>query len=314
MKISVVMATYNGEKYLKEQLDSIRMQTQSIDELIICDDGSRDNTVEIAREYIASYDLTASWKVVVNEQNLGYANNFDKVTLLATGDLIFFADQDDLWREDKVQIMVDIMTAHEDCRVLCTDYEPFYDGADAPAAPAKVLEKMPDNGMLEKISLAPKSVYIGALGCCMCVRRDFYQAIRKYWFDGWAQDDRMWRLSQCADGCYLLHSNLIQHRIHGNNTSTYGKYHTVEKRLKLFRHMQSANLEMKKMLEEYGADGSAVTVMDKHIGMMNHRITMLESGNILRSIPLVGYLKYYQELKSFLVEMYIIIKESRITG
>jgi len=76
-------------------------------------------------------------------------------------------------------------------------------------------------------------VYIGAIGCAMCVRRDFYLSIQKYWFDGWAQDDRMWKLSQCANGCVMLHSKLIRHRIHSNNTSTYGKYHSIDKRANL---------------------------------------------------------------------------------
>ena len=308
MKISVVMATYNGEQYIVQQLDTIRNQTKKIDELIICDDRSSDQTVSIVEDYIHKYGLNGSWSIIVNEENLGYANNFHKATLLATGDLIFFSDQDDLWREDKVEIMTKIMEANSDCQVLSSDYLPYYDGMEESAASKKALKKMPDNGKLEKINLSKKSIYIGALGCCMCVRREFYHNINQYWFDNWAQDDRMWRLSQCADGCYILHSRLIKHRIHANNTSTYGKYHTSERRLKLFHAMQNANEIMSKMLQDNGTKKKLISIMRKHISMMRHRIEMLEKRKVLKVIPLVLYLTYYQEVKSYLVEIYMLLR------
>ena len=308
MKISVVMATYNGEKYITEQLDTIRNQTRKIDELVVCDDRSKDNTVSVVKAYIKEHNLEDAWSIHVNERNLGYANNFHKATLMAMGDLIFFSDQDDLWREDKIEIMAGIMEEKEDCQVLCSDYLPYYDGMEETNASKKALKKMPDNGKLEKVYLSKRSIYIGAIGCCMCVRRDFYHQINNYWFDDWAQDDRMWRLSQCVDGCYILHSRLIKHRLHANNTSTYGKYHTTEKRVKLFNAMQNANMVMSKMLSDNGADKKTKSIMDKHILMMAHRIEMLSERKLLKAVPLMVYLPYYQEVKSFLVEMYMVIK------
>lgn len=308
MKISVVMATYNGEKYITEQLDTIRNQTRKIDELVVCDDRSKDNTVSVVKAYIKEHNLEDAWAIHVNERNLGYANNFHRATLMATGDLIFFCDQDDLWREDKIEIMTGIMEEKEECQVLCSDYLPYYDGMEETNASKKALKKMPDNGKLEKVSLSKRSIYIGAIGCCMCVRRDFYHQINNYWFDNWAQDDRMWRLSQCADGCYILHSRLIKHRLHANNTSTYGKYHTIEKRVKLFSAMQNANMVMSKMLADNGVNKKIQSIMDKHILMMAHRIEMLKKRNFLKAVPLLAYLPYYQEIKSFLVEIYMVIK------
>lgn len=303
------MATYNGEQHIIQQLDTIRNQTRKIDELIICDDRSADKTVPIVKDYIHKYGLTDSYSICVNEENLGYANNFHKATLLATGDLIFFSDQDDLWREDKVEIMTKIMEEHTDCQVLSSDYLPYYDGMEESKASKEALKKMPDNGKLEKINLSKKSIYIGALGCCMCVRREFYYNINQYWFDNWAQDDRMWRLSQCADGCYILHSRLIKHRIHANNTSTYGKYHTSERRLKLFKAMQNANEVMHKMLLDKGAEKKLISIMEKHIFMMKKRIGMLERRNVFKAVSLLVYLPYYQEVKSFIVEIYMIIRK-----
>ena len=109
MRTSVVMATYNGEKYLKEQLDSIFCQTKPVDEVIICDDGSKDGTIEIIEKYITEKNLNLSWKLIKNKKNLGYADNFHQGLALATGEYIFFADQDDVWCEDKVEEMTKVM-------------------------------------------------------------------------------------------------------------------------------------------------------------------------------------------------------------
>lgn len=309
MKISVVIATYQGEQFLAEQLDTIRTQTLPPDEVVIVDDVSQDNTVQVAKDYIAKYNLSDSWKVYVNEENMGYANNFNKATSLATGDLIFFSDQDDIWREDKIQIMTDIMAEHPECMVLCTDYNPWYFGETDHSAPQSVLDKMPNNGVLEKITLSKKSVYIGAIGCCMCVRKSFYSSIEDYWFDGWAQDDRMWKLSQCVDGCLLLHSNLISHRIHSNNTSTYGKYHTVGRRVKLFNEMRLAEEQMLRMLETQNGGAPSKKIIRKHIEMMKYRIDLLENRHLLKCVPLVTYLGYYEKVKSFLLEAYMALKK-----
>ncbi len=309
IKISVVIASYNGAEYLVEQLESIRTQTLPPDELIICDDRSKDNTVEVAETYIKEHKLEGLWRVTVNEQNMGYADNFDHAAKQAAGDLIFFSDQDDVWNTDKIEIMTGIMEEHHECKVLCTDYVPWYTGENAPQAPKSVMERMPDNGVLENVRLKKKSVYIGALGCCMCVRREFYTDICSYRFHGWAQDDRMWKMAQCEPGgCLILHRNLIKHRIHGNNTSTYGKYHTVERRVKLFSEMLEAEKQMLKYLEDKKADKKDIKLINKHISMMGKRIDLIKNRKLLKTVPLIGYLSYYERKKSYLVEIYMALK------
>ena len=103
MKISVALCTYNGEKYIAEQLDSILNQSESVDEIILCDDGSTDKTVAIIREYQQKHPEI--FKIYSNEKNLGYTKNFEKAIQLCTGDLIFLCDQDDVWKPNKVQVV-----------------------------------------------------------------------------------------------------------------------------------------------------------------------------------------------------------------
>lgn len=74
-KISVAMTTYNGSKYIIKQLDSLKNQSRKIDELVICDDCSTDNTVELVNDYIKSNNLEG-WNIYSNENNLGFINNF----------------------------------------------------------------------------------------------------------------------------------------------------------------------------------------------------------------------------------------------
>ena len=102
--ISIAMATYNGEKYLREQLDSILTQSIQDFELIVCDDCSTDSTVQILNEY-AARDKRIN--IFVNEQNLGFKKNFEKIISLCSGNYIALSDQDDVWTENHLQVLLE---------------------------------------------------------------------------------------------------------------------------------------------------------------------------------------------------------------
>lgn len=101
--ISIAMATYNGERYIREQLDSILAQTIPFDELIICDDASTDTTWDILSEYAAN---DTRIKIYRNEQNLGFLRNFEKALTLCTGDYIALSDQDDIWLPEHLEMLL----------------------------------------------------------------------------------------------------------------------------------------------------------------------------------------------------------------
>ena len=101
--VSVAMATYNGEKYLVEQLDSILTQTHPIYEIIIVDDGSSDGTLSILNAYKDKY---SNIKVYPNSENLGVVKSFERAIMLTSGDYIALSDQDDVWFENKVETLV----------------------------------------------------------------------------------------------------------------------------------------------------------------------------------------------------------------
>jgi glycosyltransferase involved in cell wall biosynthesis len=102
--VSVVLGTYNGEKYLKEQIDSILRQTYTNMELVITDDCSTYGTRSILKEFADKYENV---HVYFNETNLGLVQNFEKAVQYAQGEYIAFADQDDIWLPEKIQRLVE---------------------------------------------------------------------------------------------------------------------------------------------------------------------------------------------------------------
>lgn len=102
-RVSVVMCTYNGARFVESQLKSIYAQTYPLHECIIVDDGSSDDTVSIIEDWANRYPGIVLYR---NEQTLGYTQNFEKAMKLATGDIIAIADQDDIWHAGKIEIML----------------------------------------------------------------------------------------------------------------------------------------------------------------------------------------------------------------
>lgn len=101
MKVSVAMATYNGERYIRQQLDSLARQTLQPYELVICDDGSQDNTLNIVKDFSKSSGFPVH--IFENHVNLGYADNFIKAASLCSGEWVAFCDQDDVWLDEKIE-------------------------------------------------------------------------------------------------------------------------------------------------------------------------------------------------------------------
>jgi glycosyltransferase involved in cell wall biosynthesis len=112
--VSVALATFNGEKYLRKQLDSIYSQTYKNIEVIVTDDCSVDQTINILKEYKNTYGLI----YFINEQNLGFVKNFEKAISLCSGDYIALSDQDDIWLPEKIEILIREIKSYS---LICTD-------------------------------------------------------------------------------------------------------------------------------------------------------------------------------------------------
>ena len=207
--VSVAMATFNGEKYILEQLQSIARQTHLPDECVICDDGSTDSTVEIVEEF----QKDAPFKIIIhkNSPRLGLIRNFEKAISLCKGDMIFLSDQDDVWMPEKIQIIKDCFLA-TDAKLIIHDCVP----ADQNLNPTNV-ESLFDN--MYTVS-GRDSEFV--LGCCSAVRRElvgiclpFPESSRE--FQG--HDGFLHYIAGVTNSRFVNKSKLIIYRRHGANAS-----------------------------------------------------------------------------------------------
>ena len=103
LSATIVLTTYNGSLYIRELLESLANQSRKIDEVLIYDDSSSDNTVEIVEKFIVEFNLKDHWHLVVNQKNKGWKKNFRDAILKVGTDVVFPCDQDDFWFEKKVE-------------------------------------------------------------------------------------------------------------------------------------------------------------------------------------------------------------------
>lgn len=163
MKISVCVATYNGEKYIKNQLDSILCQLSPNDEVIISDDGSSDNTVSIIQSYldprIIPIDHKNSDSGKYQHPSYRVTRNFENALSRATGDIIFLSDQDDVWHQTKVKEIITVFETQNTNLVLHDAV--LTDGQNNIIANSyfKVLKSRP--------GLKRNMIRNSYLGCCM---------------------------------------------------------------------------------------------------------------------------------------------------
>lgn len=158
LKISIAMATYNGGKYLQEQLDSFLAQTRLPDELVITDDCSTDNTLEIIQAFAATAPFEVRWEQ--NEKNLGYAGNFNQALMKTMGDLVFLSDQDDVWFPEKLARSECYALNNPKALVIMNDAE-LTDGQLNPTGLTK-------QGQIASAGM-PASSFV--MGCCAGVNR-----------------------------------------------------------------------------------------------------------------------------------------------
>lgn len=199
--VSVIIASYNGEQFLREQLDSILNQSYPISELIIQDDCSTDSTATICREYEAKFAIVHFYE---NEHNLGYNKNFETATMRATGDYVALSDQDDVWSKDKIAKQVAAIGHHDMCTCeLCRG-----------ETPDRALDVPYNNDIRPGTHL-----FRCLLGHSMLIRRAFAQDA-SHWQGALYYD---WSLTLHADwnnGIARVNEVLVFHRSHPGSVTS----------------------------------------------------------------------------------------------
>lgn len=236
-RISVVMTTYNGAQFLREQLDSLFNQTRKMDELIVYDDASDDDSVAILRQYQQRYP--GIMKIFIQKRRVGYIRNFADALKMADGELIFLCDQDDIWEMDKIAYMSTWMEAHP--QVACLNC-----AADYIDEHGRLLKQPPQKNMtvdeFTPIAFAEILYHNISMGCTMA----FHQALRdRYLQTSTFHCAHDWELNMIAaidDSLYYLNRPLICYRIHAGNTTGNDRLKKNNRRLSAQREKNARTM------------------------------------------------------------------------
>lgn len=288
MTTAVAIALYNGERFLYKQLESIRTQTKAPDQVVFCDDGSTDNTVAIVRDYIREHNLSDKWALIINEKNLGYARNFFKAMSLCQADLVFLADQDDIWKPDKMERMTAIMEQHSHIDLLSCKFE-IIDGEDR-AMHGLLARRQKETFALKSVSNKDLLRGFYWLGMLMCVRKDFLQALLPVAKELPIAHDRV--LSHCAaDRGQFYEYDYVgaYHRRHENNTAR--EEHRVAKLLDLPKKLKEIAVSKKLWEDLLQAD---LPLGEESRQQIVQRLVLLEKRDVaLRNKSLIKVLRLY---------------------
>lgn len=206
--VSVVLATYNGERYLKEQLDSVLAELQEGDELIVVDDASRDGTRQILN--------AVRWpnlRTVFNPENLGVLCTFERGLQLATSDIVFLCDQDDIWLPGKRDACVNAFSKDARVVVVVSDAQ-LIDGHGTVFAPSFMATRGGFRGSVLQTLIRNRY-----LGCAMAIRRDVLAAALP--MPRFVPMHDMWlgAVASFAGRVHYIARPLLQYRRHGGNVS-----------------------------------------------------------------------------------------------
>ncbi|RHS97531.1 glycosyltransferase family 2 protein [Firmicutes bacterium AM41-11] len=215
MKKSVALCTYNGEKFIEQQLESILDQTEMIDEIIICDDGSTDNTIQMVQHTLL--DKNIDYKLVRNKTNLGFKKNFYQAISLCQGDIIFFCDQDDVWNKNKVKVMTDVFENNPNALLV-------FSNASVTDAYLQPIDNLFSSLSFQQDFMKNKEVQVQRLladnfvtGATSAIRKDLITLAKPY-PKNWAHDYWFGVISALYNGLFCVNDKLINYRQHSNNT------------------------------------------------------------------------------------------------
>ncbi len=236
MKVSVAMATYNGEKYLKQQLDSILSQLNSEDELIISDDHSSDQTLTIIEKYQKEDPRV---KLVMNDES-GVTSNFENAIKHTQNDIIFLSDQDDVWKPEKVATVKSYYEKYPKIQMIMSDIT-VVDNELNPTIESFYEYRGSRAGVIKNII---KNSYIG---CAMSFRKELKAQILPIPRNVPMHDMWIGLVADMNKSALLIPEKLIYYRRHETTVTTVENTSTLMQ--KILWRFQISSLLFKSMLK-----------------------------------------------------------------
>lgn len=250
--VSIAICTYNGERFLQEQLDSLLAQTRRPDQLVIRDDVSSDNTLTLLRAFVPRAEARGIVvDLQVNSRNLGYRQNFDGALRACTGDLVFLCDQDDIWYPDKLQRFC----AEFDARPLLLA---LHSDATLIDETGRILSKR----LFSALGYRPSEharMHAGhgfqlllkrplMTGAAMALRRQVLDDSLPLPASGWVHDAWIGMLAAMRGEIDSLPEALIGYRLHDDNQVGLGDQDGVSREVRRERQLEIEQLQCEQLL------------------------------------------------------------------
>lgn len=312
--VSIAMATYNGEAFVGGQLESFLEQRRLPDELIVCDDGSADTTVDIVKRFAQSAPFPLH--LVCNPTRLGFSRNFENALSRCTKEIVLLSDQDDVWFDNKIDRIVDVMSKKAGCWVLGHD--------------GRITNSQLEWGGVTKIGQM-RSGYgnLGhfSTGALTAVRQDFLRQALPVPHEVVSHDVWLHRLSSLLPGRRILIEECLQYiRRHEGNSSDWLVNSTRPiSRADILRDQADAspcadyrprielNCELRNRLRDLALQEglpieAAIGKLERERAALDARQSLVNSGLVSRKIQAIkmlarGQYGYFTGLYSFLRDM-----------
>ncbi|CJD98663.1 glycosyltransferase family 2 protein [Streptococcus pneumoniae] len=306
MRISVAMTTYNGADYLLEQLESLRTQSLMADEVIIVDDCSTDNTVELLDMYIQKYHLD-NWVLIRNSSNIGWRKNFRKALQETTGDIVFLCDQDDIWNKDKISLMVKEFHKSPSIELLASNYEILDFGRNDKI---KIRDVELDNGAVVPFSLKNKSISVMRPGCTFAVKRELIVLLEKYDIDRFGHDNILWNLAMIRGTLYLYLKRLIHFRRHETSASAPNQSLNRDRRVVEVDTSHQITVFLLDAARREHLDIKIISQLENMEMVLERRRDILKYGTLMQIVHFqLKYHTYYPTFRNLLSDILVFLKK-----
>lgn len=311
--VSVVLATYNGEKYLRKQLESIKQQTVNPTELVISDDHSTDSTNRIIEDF---FEELHGIKTIYNRNrtNVGFIQNFRKALSFATSDYIFLCDQDDIWHKKKLESMLFDMENNQDIQSLVTSFR-LIDENDNEIKMSES-EILTNNHFLKRrvskmeiVRISPTEVSLQNVspGCTSAHRYGIVsEYLRRSDLQGIPHDWALNLIASHRNGLFFRNTPTISYRIHSENAIGIKKRATCacERSEVLDEHIKQ--LEEARKFEDLSSSAS------RHLSILRRRKLSLARNSLFSwiiGLPLVlgKYSRYH--FSSYMMDLTYILRK-----
>lgn len=300
MKSCVVISTYNGEKFILEQLESIRNQSRSVDAVFISDDCSNDNTVNIVNEYIKNNQLN-NWIITKNDTNVGWKENYKNliISVPLEYEIIFFCDQDDIWHKNKVKNMIDVFEQNKELGLLVSDLDIKYENENI----KKINYPKLGNKSNEYIKFIPYNLNLRRPGCVFAVRNEFAKdCFNNYYDKKFAHDKLLWMYAFCKKNIMYINEQLITFRRFSVSTSG------MDKGTNRYLYKKNDSLEMIEFLKMCqkinNIDINTKNMLNNALKLENNRQKFFQNKNVIYWLSCLRYLNYYQNYKMWPGDLY----------